>query len=219
MEVNYGIRLGVAVIWLTCAGAGAAQRPETAPAQGGTRPAISQNADQAEHDALRALVPLYEQAANQGKLDVLKPCLDAEFSGVMVTGEEVTSFASLEAYWAKIKGLLGEGGSYRVKVNVADTAILSGDLAVAHGTTEDVVNTRGRVYRFESRWTAVCRKRDGQWKLLRIQASMDPVANPFVLSAVRATSILFGLIAGIAGLVVGWILHLLLVRRRNARMP
>ena len=94
---------------------------------------------EADHDALRALVPKYEEAANEGKPELLKPFLDPDFTGVMVTGNEVSTPATLDAYWAKIQKLLGEGGTYHVKVNVADRSIISGDLAVAHGTTADVV--------------------------------------------------------------------------------
>ena len=172
---------------------------------------------EADHDALRALVPVYEEAANQGRPELLKPYLDPEFSGVMVTGEEVSSFASLEDYWAKIQKLMGEGGKYHVKVNVAARSILSGDLAVAHGTTSDeVVTSRGKEYRFEGRWTAVCRKRDGQWKVLRIHGSMDPIFNPFVAATVSGSSISAGVVAGIVGLAVGWFVHVLLSRRRKA---
>lgn len=177
---------------------------------------ITSAANQADHDALRALVPIYEQAANEGKPGLLKPYLDPEFSGVMVTGADVTSFASLEEYWVNIKKLLGEGGTYHVKVNVEERAILSGDLAVARGTTDDVVKAKGNEYHFEGRWTAVCRKRDGQWKMLRIQASMDPITNPFVRAAVRTASLTIGVIAGIVGLILGWVLHVILARRRKA---
>ncbi len=171
---------------------------------------------EADHDALRALVPKYEEAANQGKPELLKPYLDPDFTGVMVTGDEVSTPATLDAYWAKIQKLLGEGGKYHVKVNVADRSIISGDLAVAHGTTADVVTARGKEYRFEGRWTAVCRKRDGQWKVLRIQGSMDPVLNPFVTAAISGASMTAGAVAGIVGLVVGWLLHFVLCRRKAA---
>jgi ketosteroid isomerase-like protein len=162
------------------------------------------------------LKTIYEQAANEGKPELLKPYLDLEFSGVMVTGDEVDSFDSLEKYWAKIQKLLGEGGKYHVKVDVPALSILSGDLAVAHGTTvEEVTTSRGKQYNFTGRWTAVCRKREGQWKVLRIQGSMDPIANPFVLAAVSSASLFAGTVAGIAGLVVGWLAHLLLFRHRK----
>ena len=138
----------------------------------------SSAAEEADHDALRALAPLYEQAANEGKPEVLKPYLDPDFSGVMVTGDDVDSFASLQDYWAKIQKLIGSGGKYHVKVNVATRSILSGNLAVAHGTTtDDVTTSSGKEYHFEGRWTAVCRKQNGQWKVLRVHGSMDPIFN------------------------------------------
>jgi ketosteroid isomerase-like protein len=169
-----------------------------------------------DHDALRALVPMYEKAANEGKPEVLKSYLDPDFTGVMVTGEEVGSFASLQDYWAKMQELMGPGGKYHVKVNVAERSILSGNLAVAHGTTsDDVTTSRGRQYHFEGRWTAVCRKQDGQWKVLRIHGSMDPVFNPFVVAAVRASAISIGAAVGIVCLIVGWCLHVLWNRRRK----
>ena len=59
----------------------------------------------------------------------------------MVTGDEVNSFADLEAYWAKIQKFLGVGGKYNVKVDVPELSVLSGNLAVAHGTTAEEVTT------------------------------------------------------------------------------
>lgn len=171
----------------------------------------------ADHEALRALVPLYEQAASEGKPSLLKPHLDPEFTGVMVTGEEVTGLSALEDYWRKIRALIGDGGKYTVKVNVAAPAIIDGGLAVARGTTsERVVTESGKEYHYTGYWTAVCRKTDGQWRLLRVQASMDPISNPFVSALGQAKAILWIAIAGSAGLVVGWILGRLLARRRQA---
>jgi ketosteroid isomerase-like protein len=172
---------------------------------------------EADHEALRALVPKYEQAASEGKPELLEPYLDPEFSGVMVTSGEVDSAASLRDYWAKVQKYMGEGGKYRVKVDVAKRSILSGDLAVAHGTTSDEMTTAGgKVYRFEGRWTAVCRKRDGQWKVLRIHGSMDPIFNPLVAEAVQASAVPAGVVAGLVGLVVGWLVHVLWSRRKAA---
>jgi ketosteroid isomerase-like protein len=211
----HSIRIGVLGATLLFAGMCWADKIEGAEKQPPT-PA-SPAGDEADHDALRALVPMYEQAANEGKPALLKPYLDPEFSGVMVTGEEVDSFASLEDYWAKIQKLMGSGGKYRVKVNVATRSILSGNLAVARGTTnDDVITSSGKEYHFEGRWTAVCRKQDGQWKVLRVHGSMDPIFNPFVGAAVRASSISTGAIAGVVCLVVGWFVHVLWSRRRKA---
>jgi len=173
--------------------------------------------NEADHDALRALVPIYEQAANQGKPELLKPYLDPEFSGVMITGDPVDSYASLEGYWAKVQKFLGEGGKYHGKVEVAVRSIVSGDLAMARGTTdEEVTTTSGKQYRYPGQWTAICRKRDGQWRILRVQGSMDAISNPFITAAVSNSLLLAGVVAGIVGLVVGWLAHVLLSRRRKA---
>lgn len=179
------------LLYGSCCAAKAAA-PEKPP------PAVDAAAgNEANHDAIRALVPAYEEAANQGKPELLKPYLDPEFSGVMITGDAVDSFASLEGYWAKIQKLMGEGGKYHVKVNVATRSVLSGDLAVARGTTDEEVTTgRGKQYRFPGQWTAVLRKRDGQWKILRVQGSMDPISNPFVMAAVSRSSLFSGAVQG-----------------------
>jgi ketosteroid isomerase-like protein len=177
------------------------------------KPATGQS--DANREALRAMLTKYEEAANQGKPDLLKPYLDPDFTSVMVTGDEVDGVASLDAYWAKIQKLIGQDGRYRVQVHLVDHALISGDMAVAHGTSSDEVAAHGKEYKFEGRWTAVCRRRDGQWKVLRIHGSMDPVSNPFVLAAVNGASLLAGAVAGIVGLLLGWILHMLLARRRR----
>ena len=91
------------------------------------KPVAASNSEEADHDALRALVPLYERAANEGKPELLKSYLDPDFSGVMVTGDEVDSFASLQGFWANIQKMIGKGGRYHVKVNVATRSILSGN--------------------------------------------------------------------------------------------
>lgn len=213
--VSYSVRVGV--LGATLLFGGMCWADQTAETEKQVPISAFPAGDEADHDALRALVPMYEQAANEGKPELLKPYLDPEFSGVMITGEQVDGFASLEAYWAKIQKLMGSGGKYHVKVNVATRSILSGNLAVAHGTTTDeVITSRGKEYRFEGRWTAICRKQDGQWKVLRVHGSMDPIFNPFVGAAVRASSISAGVIAGVLCLIVGWFVHVLWSRRRKA---
>ena len=184
----------------------AAARPST---QAGREP---------DHEALRQLKAVYEQAAREGRPDLLEPHLDAQFTGVMVTGEQVDSFASLDSYWQGIRELMGAGGTYQTEVHVAERAIIGGDLAVARGTTDDVVVTGGGdEYRFSSRWTAVCRKRDGQWKLLRLHGSIDPIGNPFVEAQFTAALVATGSIAGVIGLVVGALGYFAITRLRRSK--
>ena len=162
---------------------------------------------------------MYEQAVASENVDLLQPHLAAGFSGVMVTGDSVRSTEDLRAYWQKIKQILGDGGKYTVTVNPDELSLISGDFALSKGSTQEVAITgAGKRYEFSSQWTAVCRKEDGQWKLLRVQATMDPVSNVFVktfLSRTATTSALIGAALGIVlALLAAWLLS-----RRRSRAP
>ena len=174
-------------------------------------------ADEAtDHAALRELVAKYEIAIKNKDPGVLEPHLANDFSGVMVDGEDVASFQTLDAYWNKTQELIGEGGTYQVKVLVPQPAIIVGDLAYAHGTTEDkVVLPSGKEFVFQGYWTAICRRDKDQWKIVRVHASMHAISNPFVTSIVKASTISGGIIGGIIGFLIGSILFWMLGRRRR----
>ena len=172
--------------------------------------------DAADHDALRKLKRAYEEAVAQDRVDALVPHLDKQFSGIMLTGEQVVGEEGIRAYWKKIKDLMGPGGKYTVSVEPEDLSMLFGDIAVAKGTTTDVVTTDRGEYRFTSHWTAVCRRVDGEWKILRVQGSMDPVANPFVKKLVTTSAVWSGGGGGGLGLAAGLAGGVLLGRRRKA---
>lgn len=166
-----------------------------------------------DHEALRQLKAQYEDAVNHGQIDRLKPHLAGEFSGVMVTGEPVKGYEELAAYWKRIQDLMGAGGTYTVALD-AETSALLGDVAVAQGSARDLVRTEaGKEYRFPSHWTAVLVRREGAWKLLRVQASMDPVGNPFVKAAVKEAAFWSGGGMLALGGLLGWLLG---ARRRKA---
>ena len=63
--------------------------------------------EEAEHDALRGLRAIYEQAVNENRVDLLQPLLHPEFTGVMMTGRQVTSFDEVTQYWQDIRALIG----------------------------------------------------------------------------------------------------------------
>jgi hypothetical protein len=87
--------------------------------------------------------------------------VDERFTGVMVTGDPVASYADIKKYWAAIRDKMGPGGRYKVTVHY-EPAKLFGDIAVAHGTTDDAVTSTHGEFTFSSHWTAVCvKKSDG----------------------------------------------------------
>ena len=157
-----------------------------------------------DKQALRDLATSYQEAIANGDLGPLEQHLAKGFSGAMVTGKSVEGFDGLVGYWAALKSQIGEGGSYRVTLEPDDTDF-RGDVAVAKGSAQEVVTMPGGdQFKFSSLWTAICVRDSGDWKLLRVQGTMDPVENPFV-ERVRSASMLFtGVIAGAVCLIAGF---------------
>jgi uncharacterized protein (TIGR02246 family) len=169
--------------------------------------------DEADRTALRTIKAAYEEAINSKDPSKMAPHLATNVTGVMVTGDVVEGFQGLEAYWKKIQALIGEGGKYQVKVNT-DKTDLFGEVAVSRGNTEDVVTlANGKEFKFGSRWTAVCHKETGGWKVIRMQATMDPVDNVFTSARLKTTKFVYG---G-AGLAAGVLLLLMMRFSKRAR--
>jgi ketosteroid isomerase-like protein len=176
--------------------------------------------DAADHAALVELTKVYQSAIQKGDPDALAPYLAEDFTGVMVTGEEVATLESLNAYWAKIQGYLGKGGTYAVKVNVAEPAKIVGDLAYARGTTNDVaVTSDGKEYQFRGFWTAICRRKGDAWKIVRIHGSMDAITNTFVAAALQKASTYSGLVGGVLGFFMGALVLWFFSRRAKPVSP
>lgn len=161
---------------------------------------------EAAHDALRELRKIYEQAVNENKVELLEPYIDEDFTGVMVTGDLVSSYAELQDYWQGIQDQL-KGGTYVTALEPDLSWLHNNDIAVAKGTTTDLVtSSQGTEFHFTSSWTAVLVNRDGAWKLRRIQGTMDPIGNEFVQKFRQQAMIWSAVIAGLAGLIVGFLI-------------
>jgi hypothetical protein len=171
----------------------------------------------ADHAALRELKTLYERAVNENRLDLLAPHIGTPFHGVMITSKSVSTLEDMKGYWASMQRLMGPGGTYRVTLDPARSVIL-GDLALARGTTSDVVTTdEGRVYRFGTNWTATLQRQDGVWKIVQVQGSMDPVGNAFVRSFIRESLMKYGAVIALLALVLGLAIGFTVGRRRAVR--
>jgi ketosteroid isomerase-like protein len=170
--------------------------------------------DEADHQALRDLKAVFEKAASENDLELLRPHVHENFSAVTFTNREFTDFDAFKDRWQKTRDEIVGDGSYKVTL-LPERSRIDGDWAIARGDSENVlVNSAGKEYHFNSRWTAICRKVDGEWKLIRAHSSVDPFGNPMLLDGVKTRIIQFTAGAGIAGLVVGGLIAFLLARRR-----
>ena len=188
-----------------------ASEPDSDAADSGEKPVNP------ELQALWDLKVIYEEACNTSDPSKLKPHLDPDFTGVMVTYDTVSSYQDIEEYWQMIEGYLGDGGTYTVTVNLDKDALTDGNYALAFGTTEDsAVTSSGVEFDFSTKWTAVCRKNEqGEWKIWRIHGSMNPFDNPFTSANSTMTISITAVIAGLIGLVLGFVASRMSRRRTN----
>ena len=116
-------------------------------------PAIADDLEnEADHEALRKLKAVAEEAINNNQLDLLKPYLDDNFTVVTYTDREFTDFEVFKDRWQQTRDEL-----------LPERSLIMGDIAVARGDSENVLVTGGgRKYRFPAKWSAVCRKVDGE---------------------------------------------------------
>ncbi len=156
--------------------------------------------------ALRDLKAVYEKAIAEKNLELIKPHLAADFTAVMITADEVRDYDGIKAYWKKVEEFIGEDGTYTVSVEPDDT-IFEGNTAIAKGTAREHVVRNGKPMDLTSKWTAIARQEGGTWKLVRIQASIDPVNNPIITALNKGKLWITGAVAGIVGLVIGLLLR------------
>jgi hypothetical protein len=169
-----------------------------------TAPQLSKEDEEKEWVKIRELKALYEEVVAANQVEKLRPYVASDFHGVLVNGREVRSFDDMLKGNQEIRELIGEGGSYKVSLTY-EPGTMFGNVAVAHGTSEEVVVTgSGKRFEFRSHWLVNLIKEGDTWKLFRIQASMDPVDNVFVHDTVKYTRIFFGGGALIAGVLLGY---------------
>jgi ketosteroid isomerase-like protein len=191
--------LMLAVFLIACVPAMAQEQPE--------------DPHEADHDALRAYKALFEKAAAENQLELLRPILHEPFSVVTYTDREFTDFETFKTRWQQTRDEIVGDGSYKVTLLPVRSEIY-GDMAIARGDSENVlVTAAGNEYHFTSHWTAVFRKLDGEWKVVRVHSSLDPFGNPMVVGEVKRRMLQVGSAAAVGGLILGALIAWLLARR------
>lgn len=183
-------------------------------------PEISHADEQEDRAALSKIRGLYEEVVKTDDLSKLMPYLADNMTAVTPTGEEVKSPQELQAYFKKVWEMIGKGGTYEVKANLGRTDFY-GDIAVSSGTTDEFIrSSAGNDFKQLGFWTAVTRKTDGQWKVIRMHGSMDPLTNSFVTTfraaELKITKMIYGLGGLGVGLLVGFGFYFIR-RRQTAR--
>lgn len=167
----------------------------------------------ADREALRTLAHRYEEAINQGDLTVLSNSVAPNASAVFMTADEFTGIQSMQAFLDEVKKMMGKGSRYTIKL-APDTTDFFGDFAMAKGTCDEIATLgSGQTFSYKTHWTAVLRKENGEWKATRLHVSLNPFENPFITAKISMRTWITGGVAGILGLVIGFLFG----KRKRAR--
>jgi hypothetical protein len=120
----------------------------------------------------------------------------------------------MQQIFDNFKNTLGPGYIYRVTVH-PERSLIYGDIAVARGTSDEYVKSKGHEFNLTTRWTAVLRRENGQWHLIRSQVSMDPFHNSVTDYFFASVKKVYGGGGLAIGLVLGLLLGYLFAGRRK----
>jgi hypothetical protein len=81
--------------------------------------------------------------------------------------------------------------------------LIIGDLAIARGTSDEYIKSKGQEFNLTTRWTGVLRRENGKWHLLRSQVTMDPFRSSVIEYMFSVTKTLYGGGGIVLGLVLG----------------
>jgi len=166
----------------------------------------AEEAHQADHDALKGLLKITQQAFNTKNFDLMKQHIAQDnFTVVTIDGNKFESLDAFRAYWNDILKK-NKTGLERIEVNpVADGSaeFLAENVGICHGTSNDKYYfTSGAIRTMPERWTAVLLREGGDWKVSRIIFSANVLDNP-VLSGTKEAMQNFIIWAAVAGLIIG----------------
>ena len=167
-------------------------------------PPPASDAREADRDQLRALKAVVEQAmSGDNQIHILRDHVSADFSIVTFTSRQFDDFDTFVDQWNISRDKFLQGGTFAVTIEPKPT-VFEGELAICRGDSTNIMVTgNGDRFEFQSPWTAVCRKENGQWKLIRAHSSIDPFSNPVLNASVKKYLWLVGLSSALAGLVLG----------------
>jgi len=172
-------------------------------------------ANEADHEQLRKLKGIFEKAINENNLELLRPHMHETFSFVTLTRKEFKDFDSFKTQWEATRKKMLNGGTYTVKLD-PDRSEIYENIAITKGRSNNVMVTGdGDRYEFTENWTAICRKINGKWKIVRAHSSIDPFFNPMVKAQFKKMSIKVGLMALLVGLIIGFGIKMFISRKKK----
>jgi len=167
--------------------------------------AAENNANEAERKLLKSILNDFETSLNEKDLSKMLSHLDDQAVMAFMTTETAVGKDAIVAFYDKMfKGPNAPLSDQKTKASIDGEAIFHGNTIVASGRTQDVFTLKnGTVYDFDTRWVATVVKKNGNWKVVSVDFSVDPFNN-VVLDEVQAKVWTYSIAALIAGLLIAF---------------
>ena len=183
---------------------------------------MAEEPDHAIHEELRGILHAITDAMNTGQYDKMLPYLAENVEATSITQEVMSSRADVSKYFQEWFGPTGYMRRMEIKLTADSLTELSPDRnwGLVRGKALERYEAKdGEQFDFDTRWTAVMvRGDDSKWRLRAIHFGTNDLDNP-VLTKVRRTLVRYGIIAGVASLLVGLCIGWWFGRRRARGTP
>lgn len=180
-------------------------------------PAFAQEKpNEVTHNELRAMRDGFSDAINKGDIDRQLAYLHPNVVVTWHNAEISRGRDAVRAYYDRMmSGPKKIVEKYTADLTVDELTILyGGDIGVSFGSAVEHFHlSGGKSFDLNARWSATLVKENGEWLIANLHASNNLFDNP-ILTMTRKTSYWIGVICGVVGLVVGW-----LIGRAGKRAP
>ena len=152
-----------------------------------------------DREALRAIQQVFQKAVENNTIGDVREHAHEDFSYVSFTDKSFESFDAFEKQWKISRAEMIGNGSFISELN-PETSLFFDDIAVCMGNaSSQMVDKDGQYFEYNSNWTVVFKRSDGVWKALRAHNSLDPFANPMMMSRVKKMILKYSAMAFLVG--------------------
>jgi len=161
------------------------------------------NSNEAHRKILSDILTDFETSLNEKKLEKMLSHLDDQAVMSFMTTETAVGKDAIVAFYEKMfKGPKAPLVDHTTKASLDGKAIFHGDTVVASGRTKDVFTLKnGAIYDFDTRWLATIVNKNGNWKVVSVNFSIDPFDN-IVLKETQEKIWTYAIAAFFAGLLI-----------------
>lgn len=161
-------------------------------------------------EALRSLQQVFQNAVKNNTIEDMREHVADDFSFVSFTDKSFGNFDEFAKQWKITRDEMIGDGSFVSELN-PESALFEGDVAICKGNASNqMVDIKGNSFDYSSNWTVIFKQTADGWKVLRAHNSLDPFANPMLISHVKKKVFKYSAVAfAIGGIVCSLVTYFL----------